>query len=29
MADPIDVVQAFCDAMSKRDAEALREFLAD
>jgi limonene-1,2-epoxide hydrolase len=29
VADPIDVVQAFCDAMSKRDAEALREFLAD
>lgn len=29
MADPIDVVQAFCDAMSKRDAEALRKFLAD
>jgi limonene-1,2-epoxide hydrolase len=26
---PIDVVQAFCDAMSKRDAEALRKFLAD
>ena len=29
MADPIDVVQAFCAAMSKRDAEALLEFLAD
>lgn len=29
VADPIDVVQAFCAAMRKRDAEALREFLAD
>ncbi len=28
-ADPIDVVEAFCGAMRKRDAEALREFLAD
>lgn len=28
MADPIEVVQAFCDAMSKRNAEALRDFLA-
>jgi limonene-1,2-epoxide hydrolase len=29
MTDPIDVVQAFCNAIGKRDAEALREFLAD
>ena len=29
MADPIQVVRNFCDAMRKRDPEALREFLAD
>ncbi len=29
MAYPIEVVGAFCDAMSKRDPEALRDFLAD
>ncbi len=29
MADPIQVVRSFCDAMSKRDAEILRQFLAD
>lgn len=29
MADPIEVVREFCDAMVTRDAEALRGFLAD
>jgi limonene-1,2-epoxide hydrolase len=29
VADPIEVVQAFCGAMRKRDPEALRDFLAD
>lgn len=29
VTDPIDVVQAFCEAMRKRDPEELREFLAD
>jgi limonene-1,2-epoxide hydrolase len=28
VADPIEVVQAFCDAMAKRNADALRDFLA-
>ncbi len=29
MADPIEVVRDFCDAMVKRDPEAVRGFLAD
>ena len=29
MSDPIEVVQAFCDAMVKRDPEVLRGYLAD
>ena len=29
MADPIQVVRNFCDAMSKRDPEVLRKYLAD
>ncbi len=29
MADPIQVVRSFCDAMSKRDPEVLRQYLAD
>ncbi len=29
MTDPIDVIRRFCQAMSMRDADALREFLAE
>lgn len=29
MTDAIDIVRGFCDAMVKRDPEALREYLAD